>query len=107
MKTSLKAPQKGFYYHYKHDPKGTLNNYSYEVLGVSRHTETEEYGVMYRPLYKNTYLAGADFSIRPLGMFNGDVEKDGITVPRFVKITDQKVIDELEKIRDEMYPEII
>jgi len=98
-----KEPKKGFYYHYKHDPKGTINNYAYEVLGMSRHTEDETYSVVYRPLYPNTYLKDADFSNRPLTMFMENVTKDGKTFPRFTPITDKKVLEQLREIRKEMY----
>lgn len=39
MKITKKIPEKGFYYHYKHDPKGEFNNYAYEVVGLGLHTE--------------------------------------------------------------------
>ena len=31
----MKLPEKGFYYHYKHDSNLDVNNYSYEVIGVA------------------------------------------------------------------------
>jgi hypothetical protein len=31
MKIPTLVPEPGFYYHYKHDPNGTVNNYAYEV----------------------------------------------------------------------------
>jgi len=34
------VPEKAFHYHYKHDPKGEVNNYAYEVIGVGIHTHT-------------------------------------------------------------------
>ncbi len=110
-----KAPKTGFYYHYKHNPDGLLNNYAYEVLGIGFHTEDdvregENHFIIYRPLYEaSVYKASKKLSIpcfdnRPLEMFMENVEKDGIVFPRFQKITDPKIIHELEKIRDEMYP---
>jgi len=53
--------QNGIYKHYK----GNL----YQVLGVARHSETEEAHVVYKTLY-------GDFSlwIRPLSMFTEMVE---------------------------------
>ena len=58
---------------YKHD-KGNL----YEVLGVARHSETEEQHVVYKTLY-------GDYSmwIRPLEMFVEQIEVDGEQVARF------------------------
>ena len=62
--------QNGIYKHYK----GNL----YQVLGVARHSETEEAHVVYKTLY-------GDFSlwIRPLSMFTEMVEVGSEQVPRF------------------------
>ncbi|MGB0449526.1 MAG: DUF1653 domain-containing protein [Porticoccaceae bacterium] len=62
--------EKGIYRHYK----GNL----YEVVDVARHSETEEYLVVYKTLY-------GDFStwVRPLDMFQETVEVDGQQVARF------------------------
>lgn len=53
----------------------------YEVLGVARHSETEEELVVYRVLY-------GDFSlwVRPVSMWNETVERDGKTFRRFTYI---------------------
>ena len=53
----------------------------YEVLGVARHSETEEELVVYRALY-------GDFGIwvRPGSMWNEAVERDGKTFRRFTYI---------------------
>ena len=53
----------------------------YEVLGVARHSETQEELVVYRALY-------GDFSIwvRPVSMWNETVERDGKTFRRFTYI---------------------
>ena len=55
----------------------------YEVLGVARHSETEEELVVYRALY-------GDFSlwVRPVSMWNETVERDGKTFRRFTYIGD-------------------
>jgi hypothetical protein len=90
-------PKKGFYRHYKYDPAGPVNNYTYEVIGVALHTEERDHTVIYRPLYQNTFLGEADFCARPLDMFIGQVEKDGVMVNRFTLITDNSVIRELLK----------
>jgi len=67
MNSSL---QPGRYRHYK----GKL----YEVIDVARHSETEELLVVYRCLY-------GDYSlwVRPLQMFLGVVDVDGVKIPRF------------------------
>lgn len=53
----------------------------YEVLGVARHSETEEELVVYRALY-------GDFGlwVRPVRMWNEAVERDGKTFRRFTYI---------------------
>ncbi len=110
-----RVPQSGFYYHYKHDPKGDVGNYAYEVLGVGFHTEDdarpgEEHFVIYRPLYEaSVYKASKDlgiscFDARPLEMWMGDVTKNGKTFPRFMRISDPEIIKQLKNIRVEMYP---
>ena len=109
LKIPEKVPENGFYYHYKHDPTGEVNNYAYEVVGVGHHTEDDcrpedNNMVVYRPVYPSSvYDAGKLFDLRPLEMWMGDVEKDGKTFKRFSKITDAKVIEELKRIRNEMY----
>ena len=53
----------------------------YEVLGVARHSETQEELVVYRALY-------GDFGlwVRPVSMWNEAVERDGKTFRRFTYI---------------------
>ena len=97
----MKIPEKGFYYHYKHDPNDPVNTYAYEVLGVGRHSEDGSLYVVYQPLYTSQYHEQSDYSIRPLEMFMEDVTKDGKTFPRFQKITDQSVIEQLQEKRKE------
>lgn len=111
-----KVPAVGFYYHYKHDPNGEVNNYAYEVLGVGFHTEEdarpgEEHFVTYRPLYADApvYKAAQELGVpcfdnRPLTMWMGNVEKGGVMIPRFRRITDPLLVANLELVREEMYP---
>ena len=63
------APAPGRYRHFKGG--------HYEVLGVGRHSETEEWLVIYR--------AEKDGSLwlRPLSSWNEPVSRPGGTVPRF------------------------
>lgn len=104
MKIPEKVPEKGFYYHYKHDPNGPINNYAYEVIGAGCHTEEEENFIVYQPLYESSvYKAGKLFDIRPLDMWMGEVIKDGVSIPRFKKIEEERVVEELKKIKREMY----
>ena len=53
----------------------------YAVLGVARHSETDEELVVYRALY-------GDFGlwVRPVSMWNEAVERDGKTFRRFTYI---------------------
>ncbi len=116
LPTPKRVPTRGFYYHYKHDPEGSIENYAYEVVAVGFHTEDdprpgEAHFVNYRPLYASAAVYALSRSLgiqcqdnRPLEMWMGDVEKDGKTFPRFQKITDPAVITALEVIRDRMYP---
>ena len=103
LKIPEKVPEKGYYYHYKHDTKGVFNNYSYEVIGIGRNTEEETFTVLYRPLYENDWLKPADYQSRPLEMFLETITKNGKTMPRFWKITDEKIIAKLEEIKKKMY----
>lgn len=105
METPPQVPEKGFYYHYKHDPGGPLENYAYEFLGAGWHTEDGTFLAVYRPLYEgaHVYQMGKLYDIRPLSMWMEDVTKDGQPFPRFAKITDLSVIKRLEEIRDRMY----
>ena len=66
-------PRPGRYRHYK--------GKEYRVLGVARHSETEEEHVVYQLLY-------GDFSwwIRPRSMFLEQIEINGASVPRFAYI---------------------
>ncbi|PTQ87994.1 DUF1653 domain-containing protein [Agitococcus lubricus] len=61
----------GIYRHYK--------GKDYRVLAVARHSETEEYMVVYHLLY-------GDFSywVRPLAMFTENIVIDGVEQARFV-----------------------
>jgi hypothetical protein len=62
--------QPGRYRHYK--------GRDYEVLGIARHSETEEELVVYRCLYGDGSLW-----VRPLAMFLEEVEINGRQVRRF------------------------
>ena len=104
-------PELGFYYHYKHDSAGLVNNLAYVVVGGGYHTEDDcrpedQYLVIYRPLYDAfVYRVGHGLlsDARPLGMFTGMVENDGVTKERFTKIIDPETILRLCSIREQMY----
>ena len=67
--------QPGRYRHYKGN--------EYLVLGVARHSETEEELVVYRQDYGDHGLW-----VRPLAMFLEQVESNGRQLPRFQHIGD-------------------
>ena len=106
-----KRPEPGYYYHYKHDPNGPLNNYAYYIYGVGHHTEDDcrpddAFMQVYRPLYEGAYAYrnGGMFDLRPLSMFYKPAKlKSGEEVPRFTKITDPDVITQLQAIKARMY----
>lgn len=99
----------GFYYHYKHDSNGPLENYAYEVLNIAHHTEIdgldESAMVVYRPLYTSApvYQIGKHWDVRPLAMFAETVEKNGVVMNRFTRIEDEEVVAKLKKIKTEIY----
>ena len=50
-----RRPEPGYYYHFKHDRNGPLNNYAYYIYGVGHHTEDgcrpeDAFMQVYRPL---------------------------------------------------------
>ncbi|WP_417440942.1 DUF1653 domain-containing protein [Idiomarina sp.] len=60
----------GIYEHYKGG--------RYRVIDIARHSETEEWMVLYQPLYGEQELW-----VRPFDMFVEAVNIDGNDVPRF------------------------
>jgi hypothetical protein len=61
----------------------------YEVLGVGRHTETQEEMVVYRALYSSPEFGTNALWVRPKRMFLENIVKDGKSVPRFQYIDDK------------------
>lgn len=66
----------GKYQHFK-------GNY-YQVLHLAKHSENEEYFVVYQPLYGER-----DVWIRPLSMFDETITRDGKTFKRFTYVDQQ------------------
>lgn len=60
------------------------------VLGVARHSETEEKFVAYIPL---GVKKGPRITVRPYRMFFEKVEKGGVKIPRFEYIGEQMPAD--------------
>ncbi|AWB89187.1 DUF1653 domain-containing protein [Salinibacterium hongtaonis] len=67
------TPASGRYRHFKGG--------AYEVIGVARHSETEEELVVYRS-------ATGDLWVRPRDMFLQTTVVDGVEVPRFAPVND-------------------
>lgn len=65
----------GRYRHYK--------GKDYEVIGVAKHSETEELFVVYRALYGERGLW-----VRPAAMFLDTVIVDDLSCPRFQRLHD-------------------
>lgn len=68
--------QAGVYRHYKGN--------TYQVIGIAKHSETEEDLVVYRALY-----GAFGLWVRPLDMFCEKVEIGGKIVPRFELIAQE------------------
>ena len=69
--------KKGIYRHFK----GNL----YDVIGMSKHSETLEEMVVYRALYGEGGLW-----VRPASMWNETIERDGMVYLRFTWIKDSE-----------------
>ena len=70
----IDRPDPGTYVHYK-------NGKHYTVFDVVRHSETEEWMVLYRAEYGDYGLW-----VRPLTLFMEIVQKDGQSVRRFAPL---------------------
>jgi len=68
--------QLGVYEHYK--------GKHYEILGLGRHSETQAWFVVYKPLYEHD--GQPDIWIRPYEMFTETVVVEGKETPRFKKL---------------------
>ena len=74
----------GKYQHYK---TGKL----YEVIGVARHTETNEEMVVYKALYECDEFDIHQIWVRPKEMFMEHITYHGYLVPRFKQIDEEGV----------------
>lgn len=73
----MNLPKKGIYRHFK--------GKRYELLDFARHSETDEIMVVYRGLYGEHELW-----VRPLSMWNEEIERDGKRYIRFVPDEDEQ-----------------
>ena len=69
----------------KHFKRETISNeelernpniYLYEIIGTSRHTETGEEIMIYKPLYETECIKDVDYAARPLDMFISEVDHE-------------------------------
>lgn len=68
--------------------RGTYRHFKggfYEVVGLARHSETEEELVVYRS-------PAGDLWVRPRAMFFETAVVDGVSVPRFSRVTGPKSV---------------
>lgn len=106
-----RIPLLGFYYHFKHDPKGEINNGVYEFVDLKYDSLDEEWKAVYRSLSADDklYQLGHFEYTQPLKRFLGEVEvrvgkgKKTKMVPRFTKIEDRRIIGILQGLRSVMY----
>ena len=70
---AVKTIPPGRYHHFKGN--------EYEVVGIARHSETEEPMVVYRALYGDGGLW-----VRPAEMWNETVERDGRSYKRLERV---------------------
>ena len=68
----------------------------YEVIGIARHSETEEPMVVYRALYGDGGLW-----TRPASMWNEEVTRSGKTYHRFYRLDRIKRVEKYERLFDE------
>lgn len=80
-------------------PPGRYRHYKgneYEVIGIARHSETEEAMVVYRALYGDGGLW-----VRPASMWNETVERGRKACRRFYRLDRIERVEKYEKLFDE------
>lgn len=85
---AVKTIQLGRYRHFKGN--------SYEVIGIARHSETEEPMVVYRALYGEGCLW-----TRPAVMWNETVQRDGKSYKRFYHLDRIERVEKYERLFEE------
>ena len=85
---AVQAIHPGRYRHFKGN--------EYEVVGVARHSETEEPMVVYRALYGEGGLW-----VRPADMWYETVERDGKTYIRFCHLNRLERVEKYERLFEE------
>ena len=87
-KEAVQTIQPGRYRHFKGN--------AYEVVGIARHSETEEPLVVYRALYGEGGLW-----VRPAEMWNEIVERSGKTYRRFYRLDRIERVEKYERLFNE------
>ena len=85
---AIQAIPLGRYRHFKGN--------EYEVIGIARHSETEEVMVVYRALYGDGGLW-----VRPADMWNERVTRNGATYRRFYRLDRIERVEHYERLFDE------
>lgn len=85
---AVQTIQPGRYRHFK----GNV----YEVIGIARHSETEEPMVVYRALYGD-----GGIWVRPASMWNEQVIRNGKTRHRFYRLDRIERVEKYERLFDE------
>ena len=68
----------------------------YEVIGIARHSETEEPMVVYKALYGE-----GGFWCRPADMWNEQITRNGVTYRRFYRLDRIERVEKYERLFDE------
>ena len=68
----------GLYRHFKGN--------EYEVIGIARHSETQEPMVVYKALYGD-----GSIWVRPADMWNETIERDGKKYKRFERVMGERI----------------
>lgn len=73
---------------YRHYKSTWWTHHTYEVIGIAKHSETEEELVIYKPLFdaESTWLGNAQFAARPVSMRFDQIEWEGKSMPRFALV---------------------
>ena len=82
---AVRAIPLGRYRHFKGN--------EYEVIAIAHHSETEEPMVVYRALY-----GSGDVWVRPAGMWNETVEREGKTYKRFYRLDRIERVETYERL---------
>lgn len=75
--------------HWRHYKSTGWTDHTYEVIGIAKHSETDEDMVLYHPLYpvsSDSWAYGYEYIIRPLSIWFDIVEYQWQRIQRFTEI---------------------